>query len=544
MKFILTSLILLFGSTSFAQTLSYPWATQVGGTSEDRSLGVAVDAQGNVYTCGLFSGTARFGTTTLISAGDKDIFLFKQDSLGNHLWARRAGGDGYDDAYGIAFSPSGEIYLTGNFSNSAQFGNLNLVSAGPSNTTDIFVVKYSSDGDPIWARSAGGNLLDQSYGITADRDGNIVIAGFIMGTANFSGTALTATDLRDIFLAKYNSSGTLVWARKAGGPDFEEVNDVASDAQGNYIITGYFKGRATFETTILNSNSNSEDIFIAKYSAAGSLIWAKAAGGSGADAANSIAVDDTNNIIISGRFEGNASFEGFNVGAIGQRDAFIAKYKRDGNVLWVKSEGGSTFDESFSVATDAVGGIYSTGYFTGRANFGGQDLTSNGDYDMFIAYYNPDGTMIWRRSSGGQSLDNGRGVATSKYGNVYVLGSFQSSSLTINTVSPTILSTRGDFDGFLLKIKISPAPVGNKPLLSNNFTIVQSPKGHVLEIHNISELPYKAVILDAMGRTVLSSNLESNGQIELPNLANGTYILHLIDQKQATHLTGRFVYMK
>src|SRR5437867_4686294 len=230
-----------------AQAPPFRWAAQAGGSFDDFSRGIAVDAAGNSYVTGAFHDVATFGDTILVSSGGYDIFVAKYDNAGNVLWANAAGGSGFDD-YGlsIAVDPAGNCYVTGAFSGQASFGTNALINVGGS---DIFLAKYDSDGNLLWVQQAGGVSLNSGRAVAVDAQGNSYITGVFQGTGPFGNTNLTAHSLADydFFVAKYDTTGNLVWVQQGGGSLDDVGYGIALDAAGNSTVTGYFKSpTATF----------------------------------------------------------------------------------------------------------------------------------------------------------------------------------------------------------------------------------------------------------------------------------------------------------
>ncbi|MEN6445086.1 MAG: SBBP repeat-containing protein [Candidatus Cloacimonas sp.] len=405
------------------------WAKQAGGTNEDYGYSIAVDANGNSYVTGGFSGNATFGTTTLNSSGDPDIFVAKLDRNGNWLWAKQAGGTSGDCGNSIAVDDNGNNYVTGLFKSSATFGTTILTSSGSS---DIFVAKLDNNGNWLWAKQAGGTSNDdKGYGIAADANGNSYLTGYFGGSATFGTITLTCSGWYDIFVAKIDSNGNWLWAKQAGGTDYDEGKSITVDTNGNSYVTGVFSGSATFGTTTLTSY----DIFIAKLDSNGNWLWAKQAGGTVCDEGNSIAVDYDGNIYVTGWFSDSATFGNTTLTSSvhyvysNNRDIFVTKLDSNGNWLWAKQAGGTGDDYSYSIAVDSDGNSYVTGNFYVIANFGTTTLTSSGSSDIFISKIGnlyqvlaPNGgeqwsmgstkTVYWNFSAGNYvniqlSLDNG-----------------------------------------------------------------------------------------------------------------------------------------
>jgi len=233
------------------QNGNWLWANQAGGTDTDCGYGIAVDANGNSYIIGVFAENATFGTTTLTSSGYKDIFVAKLDINGNWLWAKQAGGTSDDYGYGIAVDANGNSYVTGYFYGSAIFGTTTLTSSGDK---DIFVAKLDSNGNWLWVKQAGGTIYDYGYEIAVDANGNSYVTGYFYGIATFGATTLTSSGYYDIFVAKMDSNGNWLWAKQAGGIGEDIGLNIAIDANGNSYVTGYFMISAIFGTTTLTSS--------------------------------------------------------------------------------------------------------------------------------------------------------------------------------------------------------------------------------------------------------------------------------------------------
>ena len=176
------------------------------------------------------------------------------------LWAKKAGGTGDDYGQSIATDSSGNSYVTGYFAGTATFGDTELTSSG---STDIFVAKLDSGGNWLWAKKAGGTSSDTGRSIATDSSGNSYVIGYFAGTATFGDTELTSSGNNDIFVAKLDSGGNWLWVMKAGGTDLDVGKSIAIDSSGNSYVTGYFRGTATFGDTELTS-SGLYDIFVAK----------------------------------------------------------------------------------------------------------------------------------------------------------------------------------------------------------------------------------------------------------------------------------------
>ena len=234
-------------------TGNWQWATKAGGNSHDGGYGIATDDAGNSYVTGGFEGTATFGSYSLTSSGVVDIFVAKMDANGNWLWATKAGGTSYAVGKAIAIDEIGNSYITGYFYETATFGSYSLTSSGEQ---DIFVAKMGATGNWLWATKAGGNSHDGGYGITTDDAGNSYVTGWFRDTATFGSQSLTSSGDIDIFVAKINEFGNWKWANQAGGISEDVGYGIKIDGAGNSYVTGLFCYTATFGSYSLTSSGN------------------------------------------------------------------------------------------------------------------------------------------------------------------------------------------------------------------------------------------------------------------------------------------------
>ena len=301
---------------------------------------------------GGFKGTAIFGPgepneTSLTSAGYDGIFIARYNADGSLTWAKRAGGGEYvSGGEGVAVLADDSVVVVGYFSETATFGpsEANETSLNSAGSGDVFIARYDTDGSLLWAKGAGGSDFDEGTSVTALSDNSLVVTGRLWGAATFGSgepneTTLTSAgdmDL-DVFVARYDANGFLVWARRAGGTDNEMGFDVAALSNDSVVVTGYFWGTATFgegeaNETSLTSAGNS-DIFISRYHADGALAWAKRAGGSSVygSIGKGVAVFSDDSVVVTGDFAETATFgePGSNttdLRSAGYDDIFLARY--------------------------------------------------------------------------------------------------------------------------------------------------------------------------------------------------------------------------
>ncbi len=287
-----------------------------------------------------------------------------------YAWATQAGGTGNDYANGVSALANGSSIITGYFDGTATFGSTILTSAG---SADTFTAKVKANGTYAWAIRGGGTGDDYAYGVSVRANGSSIITGFFSGTATFGTTILTSSaGSYDTFTAKVNANGTYAWATRGGGTGDDVARGVSVRANGSSIITGYFNGTATFGTTApLTSSAGSVDTFTAKVNANGSFAWATRGGGTGNDAASGVSVRANGSSIITGRFDGTATFGTTTLtSSAGSVDTFTAKVNANGSFAWATRSGGTGDEYAFGVSARANDSSIIIGSFTGTAIFG------------------------------------------------------------------------------------------------------------------------------------------------------------------------------
>jgi secreted PhoX family phosphatase len=366
------------------------------------------------------------------------------------VMAWRAGGTAADEGRSIATDATGNVYVAGNFFNTITLGNTTLTSAG---NRDGFVVKYNKNGEVQWARSVGGPGTESASSIAVDGSGNVFVSGFFNNSISIGTTTLTSGGLEDIFVAKFNSTGDVQWARSGGGTDRDYGNVLALDGSGHVYVAGNFSGIASFGTTTLTAPDGSGDAYIAKYNSNGTLEWAKNYGGTGGQNIQGITIDGSGTIYITGFFTTSATFGSTTLTAAGstnslRTDIFTAKLTNSGDVQWAKGAGGSGNETSLDIAVDGNGNSYITGYLTGLpAIFGSTTLTPIGSTDLFVAKYNSNGDLQWAKLEGGTGADLAESIDVDASGHAYVTGYFSGNA----TFGATSLTSVGDSDVLVIK---------------------------------------------------------------------------------------------
>ncbi len=397
-------------------------STTFGGTSDDHGYSVAVDGSGNVYTTGYFAGTVDFGAGNVASAGGDDVFVTKLNSSGAHQWTTTLGGTENDRGWGVAVDGSGNVHVTGHFNGTVNFGAGNVTSAG---ATDVFVTKLNSSGAHQWTTTFGGTsgAGDWGRGVAVDGSGNVHVTGHFNGTVNFGAGNVTSAGASDVFVTKLNSSGAHQWTTTFAGTEHADGLGVAVDGSGNVHVTGSFRGTVNFGAGNVAS-AGELDVFVTKLNSSGAHQWTTTFGGTSNDRAYVVAVDGSGNVHVTGYFGGTVDFGAGDVTSAGLTDGFVTKLNSAGAHQWTTTFGGTSNDYGYGVAVDGSSNVHVTGYFAGPVDFGAGNVASAGSFDVFVTKFDSAGAHQWTTTFGGTAEEYGYGVAVDGSGNVYTTGRF------------------------------------------------------------------------------------------------------------------------
>lgn len=487
-KFFIHLIILAFISLNAIAQPSYSWSHTWGGPSNDKCESITVDAAGNIYKTGHFSGTADFdpssGTYYLTSSGNNDIFITKLNTAGNLIWAKSIGNYANEVGTHIALDPFGNIYVTGAFSSVAVdfdpgVGTFNLLSNG---NEDVFLLKLNAAGNFVWAIGMGGGGNDVSKSIGFDNAGNAYLCGWFWGSADFDPGVLnfylTAVGSYDYFVVKVDGQGALMWAKGFGSANDEIALSSVVDAAGNVYTTGWFQSGIDFDpgpaSYFLYGNSGSADIYVQKLDINGNFVWAKQFGGPANETESYLAIDASSNIYLTGYFIGTVDFNPdaalFNLTSNGLADVFITKLNTAGGFVFAKNMGGPLDDVGYRIALDQSGNIYVTGRFEVTADFdpsiGQTNLSSNGGQDVFTAKYNATGAINWAKKLGGPNNDYGLALAVDAFQNVFTGGTFSGTVDFDPDLGITNATSFGADDAFIQKLSPLACLSANAPVLS------------------------------------------------------------------------------
>jgi len=438
------------------------WSLQMGTTNDDVAQAITIDSSNNVYITGYTYGELDGN----LNSGETDLFLLKFNSNGVKQWARQIGTSSFDVAEGLSVDSDNNIlitgYTTGGLKHNTNFGDRDIFllkynSEGVLQTGDISIIdnqppkislvsstnpdgKYkvgdnisisislnekvlviNNEFERLWTRQFGTTRDDIAYSVATDSLGNVYMAG----ETRYGLDGNTHAGNSDIFIAKFNSSGTKLWTKQMGSYHSDGANGVATDLSGNVYITGYTNQPSGTSVVGLDGNKayGGNDTFLIKYDSDGAKQWTKQIGTSSSDQGMGVKTDSLGNIYVAGHTAGKLD----NNTNSGNEDIFLIKFNSEGIKQWTKMFGTSSSDNLYEIALDTSDNIYLAGF-----TFGGMDGNSHlGERDIFVVKYNSSGSKLWSRQTGTSMEDNAYGISTDLSGNVILAG-----------------STRGAFEGY------------------------------------------------------------------------------------------------
>jgi hypothetical protein len=376
---------------AFVASFSPGGALRWGKRFSDTVLrGAALAAGGDVVVVGGASGTVDFGGGPLTGVGNgEDVVIARLDGDGEHRWSRRVGNGANQLATAVAVDAGGNTLVTGVFWGKLDFGGdaaLKLNSAGES---DGFVVKLDATGEPLWARRFGDALNHQSgSGVAADGQGNVILTGWFKGTLDLGGPVLQSTGETDLFVAKLSPAGDLLWGRVAHSTNAGKGLGVAADSAGNIAVAGSF--RSSIEVgPVTHTTAGDKNVIVMKLDDNGTPLWSKSIGDGADQEGAAVAVDPAGDVIVTGSFMGRLDLGAGELAAVGASDGFVVKLDPGGAALWARSFGDSSEQGGAAVTADPLGNVWATGYLSGSADFGGGPIQSSGASDAFLLELSP-----------------------------------------------------------------------------------------------------------------------------------------------------------
>lgn len=497
------------------------WAKGCQSSGLTQGKRITTDQKGNVYATGVFSNSITIGTYSFTSAGSYDCFLSKYNSNGVLQWATTVSGSDGDYGYDVATDKYGNVIIVGEIFAASSINGTNLNYFGGS---DIFIAKFSSNGNLIWSKTFGGPYRESAYGVSCDQNANIIITGtYHSSPFNMGSFVHYSSGLYDVFTSKLDSDGNVLWSQTINGPIDDWATDVVTDMNNNVYVTGYyFSNQLMCASIVLNNLSGDYDSFVTKYNSNGNVQWAKTIGGVADDRARAITVDHASNIYVVGT-TASASMSTGSLNANTTSGGFLLKFNSSGNGIFMKGLGGSGDD----ITCDAMGSIYITGLFTKPStSFGAITLYNSGQpstSDLYVLKCNNSGMEVWATSAHGKLQEYSYGIAKDLDKGIYIIGGagsptvFGNDTLTCTLYSEIFIAKLRDTaflqtfiseNNILTDFNFYPNPSDGKFLVQGSFQ------------------PEKFRIYDILGNPVGEESREVRiSEIDLTSYTPGIYFV-------------------
>lgn len=543
-----------------AQIPGYAWVNTVGGSGPEYAGCIRLDASGNVYTIGTYSGTVDFdpgpGLAVLDGAGGKTGFITKTAPDGKLIWAKMIPARSPMTTFDL--DASGNIYIPGFFSAAT-------LDVGPGTavhtltrkgTTDAYITKLDASGELVWVKQFGGTGDTKINALDIDPSGNICFVGDHTGSTDMDPgpgiadyTGGTGSYTR-IFIGRLNASGNFSWARslEASASSFSSAVAIRTDASGNILTTGYIHDTVDFDPgpgLEQRSSKGMADPFMAKLDASGNFVFAKIMGGLEPDWAYALAVDNEGNVYGSGTFDGTADFDpgggGHLVSSVGMRgspDIYLVKFSSSGVLQWVNTYGTPGPDKSWALATDTENNVYLSGTFAGTIDFNPSGSTPAPviapHTNAFILKVDKNGDFEWVQQFRSESEDmhtmsSISSLAVDAGGRIYSCGQFRRSiDFDPSGLTDEIRTCTADADIFLHQLAARATSIAGAETAF--FSVAPNPAAGWISLNfGLEPGGIQVSVSDLAGRRVKEQNIPAGAprRLDISNLVPGVYMLRV-----------------
>lgn len=365
----------------------FSWARTIGGSNSEDAQQITIDNQGNILICGGFrSATVYLADTMLSSCGCAPYtFLAKYSDSGELIWARNLLGISEVRCNDVAVDKNNDVIITGFYISGIYLENDTIPG---SDFPNMYVVKYNQDGQILWSRCYSSPQGESGQSICFDSLNQTYITGYFSSKLNLDDFQLHGGGGKDIFLISMNDSGDVLWISSTGSMGDDEPFSMEVTANGSLAIAGYITDTLNFSGDMLVS-AGEQDNFLALYSTHGTKLWARRSGGYSEDFAFDLTCSPTGDIYCTGRFISQADFGDTVLSTNLFSDVWVARYSESGQLVWAQSAGGNKNDCGYGICW-LNEKVYTTGMYSDTAYFCSSEYIVNGVSDVFVAAFDAD----------------------------------------------------------------------------------------------------------------------------------------------------------
>ncbi len=545
LRIFLTLVLATFFQVGFSQQIDFEWKELLGSTDHSSGNEVQCDSAGYIYAAGTFGvSSTAFGLTMNAGMG-RDGYLLKLDSTGNLIWHKQFKSHRDVNITAIQVDRNNDLLVVGDYKVRVDFDvSLQTNNADTFLSSNMFICKYDGSGNLLWAKNTGG-VAYEGNSVAVDGNDNLLLAGESVDISLFDtvGTVYTLDSTfypspfphwsyfhtTNKFIAKYDAFGVKMWIRETDG----NPREMMADHNNHIVVSGGFWAGTTFDgVTVVPTGT--ESAYLAKYDAAGQLVWVRLSGGSSNEnGAFGLAIDAANNLYQSGKVSGNnIRFGGNIVSTFASTDAFLSKYDPNGNLTWYRMFGTPDPHQNYNcgnaLAMDPLGDILLIGYFMDTLTFGNTTIACDGAPDVMLLKLDQNGNVQKAAEYVDYGWVTGNDVTVDQNNNIYITGltflndwnSGSPSFAFVGKVNSRIVGVQnGSFPG---QIKVSPNPFHSAIALE--FSEQQTDT--------------KIEISDCLGKTIKSERVAGTRFIiENEAWQAGVYFLKITDDHQRVYNT-------
>ncbi len=432
-------------TVSTAQGMVLTW----GDDGDDDATDVKINDSGEIFVLGTYEGTVDFdpgpNVLNLSSNGAHDEYITKFDPDGNFIGVFGWGGVSDEYPGGLDIDSMGNVYIAGYYRGTVDFDSQGDIHSSNNGSLDAFLIKLDSGLNYQYTYTWGGTDTDTAFDVKTGTDDSVYIVGYFRNSVDFDPGSINNTKMSngesDAYLTKFNSDGEHAWVAVWGGTSTEDALSLSVAGQSDtdiIYVSGSFQDEVNFGSGIFGDDTyvsiGSGDAYFVKYIESGVYQFGYTWGGDEYDTASSTAADDSGNLYVAGRFNGNVNFDptgGTEMHASnGYTDVFLSAFSAYGVTFeYAKTWGGSDIEDSESISLDKMGNILFTGVFHDEVDFDPDapqmNKSSNGFYDCFLSKFDPTGDFLWVGTWGGALNDYSGNIAATSGNSILVPGQFR-----------------------------------------------------------------------------------------------------------------------
>ena len=362
------------------------------------------------------------------------FFIFHATSLIAQDWGWTINSNYASEAKSVAYDAFGNSYVCGHLTANSEFSSALSVS-NIQGGSDVYLAKYSPNGNILWVKHFTGNGFDRAMDIAIGPDNYPVLTGTFTNQFHADNFTITAqNNSQDIFIVKTNDAGQTQWLRQEGGLGSEIANGIAVDLQNNVLLTGNFTGSSilqgqTFTSLIDPFNMlSSSDMFVSKYTSNGTPNWIKIGASNKNDKGTAVAVNDQLQVFVCGQFSSNFSFANQTITNFTNNVGFLTKLDNSGTFQFLETmKAGSVLPNDIAIGLDNH--VVICGDFSSTMTYSnpGNTITSTYTDRMFILKTNESGVYLWSKTFGSNNPLSAKSIATNPSNGIFVTGFFQCS---------------------------------------------------------------------------------------------------------------------